>query len=164
MTILKKPFRPACNRLGYAKLTYKACELMTGIKADGKAYEFIKLNFICMGMDRSINQAISINMSPAIDLLDENSHATKVLCAMGMELPKAEETETEIEYDLDGFPMDKIEVGEDGFSVDDDDSNPHAILIEEFLDSCKRKEFLAFVAKNAKGFWDVDVDSLKPLN
>ena len=167
MTIFKKPFRPAKNRQGLSKLTYKNAEVISGVKTDNngneKAYEFIKLNFSCMGMDKSINQALSINLSPNIDLFDTDSYGTKVLSNMGMDLPE-EEIESEIELDEDGFAIDKIEVGEDGFTFDDGDNDGYSALIEDFLKSCQRQEFLAFVTKNSKGFWEVDVDSLKPFN
>ena len=167
MTIFKKPFRPAKNRQGLSKLTYKNAEMISGIKTDNqgneKAYEFIKLNFSCMGMDRSINQALSINLSPNLDVFDTESYGAKVLLNMGLALPEEDEIVAETELDEDGFVMDKIEVSDDGFSAEDSDYDGYSALIEDFLKSCQRQEFLAFVAKNSKGFWEVDVDSLKPF-
>lgn len=148
-------FRPALNKEGFGKLTFLGTSTQSGTKDDGTNWEIFKLNFEVMGAVRGTNQKINIATNYQYS---EDNLLGKALSNMGF-TPNAIEL---IEDDA-GFMVVNTQEDEDGF----ESVNDAVPDIEGFLESCKGQVFTAKLNKptegKRKGYWEIDVDSLKPF-
>lgn len=155
MATFTSAFRPALNREGYAKLTFLGSGSQSGSK-DGKDWEIFKLVFEVQGVVRGTNQKITIVTNYQYS---EDNQLGRALKGMGF-VPEP----LELIQDEDGFDVVDAVQDEDGFEVVDDAQLPD---IEGFLKSCEGRVFIGKVNKivegKRKGFWEVDVDSIKPF-
>jgi hypothetical protein len=79
--------------------------------------------------------------------------------ALGYTLPRPE-----LALDSDGFEVETTgQVDDDGFEIETVDSQALIDELENHLDSARGKTFVGKVGKNQKGFWEIEVESLKPL-
>lgn len=168
-------FAPATNKAGLSKLTFLGLDIKEGYKPqlDKNGNEIIdpetgevkvrhwmlvNLTFDVMGVVRGSNQKISITCS---EKYSPENLLGKTLAAMGY-VPPAIQTE----LDDDGFEVQASELDEDEFEQIDE-SESGADSIEKFLKSCESKYFVAKVSKisegKRKGFWAIDVSTLKPF-
>jgi hypothetical protein len=164
MTHFTTAFTPALNKSGYAKLTFVAIKTLTGKAGDisektgeiyHKDWEITNLLFECHGMVRGTTQTISLKISSKY--APDNGLGI-LLRNMGYVEPTFK-----TELDEDGFEIVAMDEDEDGFSsVDNLD-----LGIDEFIDSCVGKTFIAKVKReiegNNKGKLTIDINSLKPF-
>lgn len=156
-------FRPALNKDGYARLQFIGYEVKKGIsqqtnKETGevvdKPYELFSIIFDVKGVVRGTNQKVSI--TTGLTYSDDNLLG-KTLEALGFK------NEIATELDDEGFEVVAVSQDEDGF----EEIENNELEIESFLDSIKDKIFVAKLNKategKRKGFWEVDVSSLKPF-
>lgn len=174
--MFKQAFEPARNKEGYAKLTFLGLSTRSGespekdgegnvIKnEDGsikmRSWVLNNLEFECQGVVRGFNQKISVTCG---EVYAPDNLLGKTLTAMGFEGGLT----LDLEEDEDGFSVqsfDESSTDDDGFSQIEGDTLANII---SFLDDSKGKVFIAFVSKisegKRKGFWEIDVDSLKPF-
>lgn len=168
-------FQPATNKQGLSKLAFLGVDVKEGDKpltdkngneiiddetgeVKVKHWTLVNLTFEVMGVVRGSSQKVSITCS---EKYSPDNLLGKTLTAMGY-VPPAIATE----LDEDGFEVQATDLDDDEFAqIDACESGIDGI--EEFLKSCEGKHFTAKVGKvtegKRKGFWGIDVDTLKPF-
>ena len=145
-------FQPALNKEGYSKLTFVGSEIKQGIK-DDREWSIFFLNFEVMGKIRGTTQIVGV---PCGFTFDPDNNLGKSLLAMGFKIPEVKTT-----LDADGFEVeDDKDIADDDFQQVD----PPKLDFSKFLESKKSSIYIAKLSKDQKGFWRVDVDTLKSLN
>ena len=164
--MFKTAFTPALNKDGLSKLEFKDYELSqtsyeklnkeTGV-TETIPYESFRLNFDVMGKFLGTNQIISVGCDPSIS---EDNRLGTVLKALGFEFPSIPITD-----DADGFAVadDGSQFDDDGFAVAEVDLTDLSAAITEFLDCSKGSFYVGKVAKNTKGYWTIDPQTIKPM-
>lgn len=168
-------FQPATNKTGLSKLTFLGTDVKEGDKPQldkngneiideetgevkTRHWVIVNLTFDCMGVVRGTSQKVSITCS---EKYSPDNLLGKTLAAMGYVPPTIA-----TELDEDGFEVQATDLDDDEFAqIDASESGIDGI--EEFLKSCENKHFTAKVSKisegKRKGFWGIDVDTLKPF-
>lgn len=151
-------FKPALNKEGYGKLTFLGSSTQSGEKEDGSSWDIFKLTFEVMGAIRGVNQKILVVTNFAYE---EDNLLGKTMRHMGF-IPVLNESVNMIEDDM-GFMVIPVAEDEDGFHTDCEVVPD----IDGFFKKCEGQVYLAKVCKviegKRKGFWEIDVDSLKPF-
>lgn len=151
-------FRPCLNKKGLNKLTFTGFTFRTieSKKQDKEDYDLFSLTFLSHGFVFSVDQDINLLFKPE---LSPDSQLGEMLIAMGFDFPEGEKT-----TDEDGFEVVQLDEDEDGFAVTESvDIESLAMLVELFLKDSIDKKFVAKVAKNKNGFWEIDKSTLAPL-
>ena len=144
-------FQPAINKNGQSKLTFIGTDVKEGEK-DGKPWSMFKFRFLCMGKFHGSDQEITLTTGFQYD---RDNSLGKTLTAMGFEIPIPKTV-----IDDDGFEIVEAEnLDGDGFEV----TEPPKLNIESFLETKINSIYIAKLSKNQKGFWSIDVDTLKPM-
>ncbi len=149
--------KPALNQDGQAKVTFRGWEQVDA-QFDAVTGEQVKRGYVKLMfeiMDTTRKSPIKANVIGGA--LTGNFLTT--LEALGFSLPAPSTT-----IDSDGFTVEVSgEADEDGFETDD--TNPAEVVeaVKVHLDNSSGTQLLAKVAKNKRGYWEIDVDSLKPL-
>lgn len=144
--------KPALNKDGYAKVTFKNVEEGTRTdKTTGEIKEYTKLIFSVMDTSRS--NPLNINLF--MDVLG-TVKADLLLTGLGFEYSQP------LEADEDGFGVESIVADEDGFDVGVS-SDEYIQAVCDFLEEIKDKNYLAKVERNGKGYWELDINTLKPF-
>ena len=145
-------FQPALNKEGYSKLTFVGSEIKQGVK-DDREWSIFFLNFEVMGKIRGTTQIVGV---PCGFTFDPDNNLGKSLLAMGFKIPEVKTT-----LDADGFEVeDDEDIADDDFQQVD----PPKLDFTLFLLSKKDSVYIAKLSKDQKGFWRVDLDTLKSLN
>jgi hypothetical protein len=151
-------FRPALNKEGFSRLTFLGYAIKEGVKKDKdtkeeKAWKLFELKFEVMGAVRGTSKEIGLSTNFQYDA---DNLLGKTLAGMGYEPPALQIVEDE-----EGFGVVAVETDEEGFGVEDEVD----LGIEKFLTEAVGNVYLAKVYKptegNKKGFWQIDVESLK---
>lgn len=109
--------------------------------------------FLTFEVMRKIRRTTQIVGVPCGFTFDPDNNLGKSLLAMGFKIPKVKTT-----LDADGFEVeDDEDIADDDFQQVD----PPKLDFTQFLLS---KKDSVYIAKDQKGFWRVDVDTLKSLN
>lgn len=173
MALIKTSFQPAKivkgENQGLSVLTLEGWELRQGesqekdmttgelkFNDDGtpkmRSWELLLFKFDCIGIYKD---AKTLTVSTGNEL-KEDSSLVKILQALEYHLPVLE-----TEVDENGLETAKLEIDETtgiGYS-----QSPDFDTVEEHLNACIGKKYVAKVEKNSKGFWAIDVDTLKEL-
>ncbi len=145
-------FQPAKNKQGLSKLTFIGTDTKEGVKKDGEPWSMFKINFDCMGKFYGTKQVISITTGFTYD---PDNLLGKTLTAFGFELPEPETVEDE-----EGFEVVKPEnLDDEGFEI----TEAPKLDVIDFLKGKIGTVFVASVVKTDRGFWSIDVDTLKPM-
>lgn len=145
-------FQPALNKKGYSKLTFMGTEIKEGKNKDGESWEMFLIKFDCLGKFHGSSQIVSVSCGFQYD---SDNVLGKTLAAMGYIAP-----EVKTSVDPDGFEI------EDVGDLDDDEflqTETPKLDFTEFFKSQIDKVFTAKLTKSDRGFWSIDVDTLKPL-
>lgn len=150
--------KPALNKDGYAKVTFKGHvkEDATFDKDTGEQTRraFVKLAFEIM--DTTRKQPIKANVVGGA----LTGRFLQTLEALGFYLPTPELTE-----DSDGFAVEGLATVDDsGFELETTDTQALIDELEAHLDSVRGTALLAKVSKSKRGYWEIDVDTLKPIS
>jgi hypothetical protein len=152
-------FRPCLNKQGLNKLTFTSFNFKTfESKKEGKGdYDLFSLCFTSHGFVMGVDQEINCLYKPE---LSPDSLLGEMLLAMGFVFP-----ETATVTDDDGFAVAEIDEDDDGFGVVESvDVEALANAVTDFLEEQKEKKFVAKVAKNKNGFWEIEKATLAPLS
>ncbi|AFZ03008.1 hypothetical protein [Calothrix sp. PCC 6303] len=149
--------KPALNKDGYAKVTFKGYEEIAA-QYDSDTGEEIKRAYVKLAfeiMDTTRKSPIKANIiGGAI-----TGRFQTTLAVLGFELPEAASGE-----DSDGF---RIEIagqeGADGFEIEVIEEEQTLDLLREQLDSAVGVSLIAKVVKNKRGYWEIETDTFKPL-
>lgn len=158
-------FRPAYNKHGQVKLTYKGSEKFTDVKEIISGFtgelkqitcHYVILKFDCMGgLARKSSGQLDIVVSPT---LDDGLKLTEIVYCMGYKGRPFIHQIHDNDYETG------IHIG-DGYNFDETDVCP---TIKSFLKSCEGKHYLATLTKategDRKGYYDIVADSLQPFN
>lgn len=159
---LTAAFRPALNKEGKARITFKTAGEFVGTrKADESEFKTFQFIFEVMSAIRGqAPKLIKVNASFQLDAANPGStRLGQLLVALGFEFSEPELVENE-----DGFQMEgEAELDEDGFAVEEDNLLDLGKRVEEFLPTVEDKVFVGKVKQNEKGYWDIDIASLKPF-
>jgi len=166
MTLFKAPFLPATNNIGHAKLTFVGLDVKTGLtKLERRPYQINNLKFEVMGKVRGTSTFVNITSGTNFDI---ESPFCKALINMGinqkilLDIHLAMFGEVDIVEDSDGFGVEDIPEDSDGFGVvecqDYDFSG-----IEKFCLENNTKAFTGKVFQNDKKFWEIDSETIRPL-
>lgn len=151
MTVFKQAFRPAFNKEGYAKLTFKGQEIRSITRKEtGEVIQLNELTFEVMGAVRGNNQNVKISTGFSYD---RENLLGKTLEAMGWVL------ETKIVTDDEGFDVQEVSEDGDGFEQEE----VQVLDFTPIFQSKVGQEYIAKLTKNDKGYWSVDVSTLKPF-
>ena len=144
-------FQPALNKAGLSKLTFIGTDVLEGEK-DRKLWSMFKFRFLCMGKFHGSDQEITLSTGFQYE---ENNLLGRTLSAMGFKIPNPNTV-----LDNDGFEVVKPEnLDDDGFEV----IKAPKLDVMEFLDTKIDSVYVAKLSKNQKNFWQIDVNTLKPL-
>ena len=144
-------FQPAKNKAGLSKLTFIGTDVLEGEK-DGKPWSMFKFRFLCMGKFHGSDQEISLTTGFQYE---PDNLLGKALAAMGFETPNPNTVE-----DDDGFEVVEPEnLDDDGFDV----TLAPKLDVISFLDTKIDSVYIANLSKNQKGFWSINVDTLRPF-
>ncbi len=144
-------FQPARNKAGLSKLTFVGTDVLEGEK-EGKPWSMFKFRFLCMGKYHGSDLEISLTTGFKYE---PDNLLGLALASMGFESPTANTV-----VDEDGFEVVEPEnLDEDGFEV----TEAPKLDVVGFLETKINSVFVARVSKNQKGFWSIDVNTLKPM-
>ena len=146
-------FEPAVNSEGLVKLTFLRAVWETSKKKeeDGASKEYFKAYFETRGTNLAVSQELGTILDSQYTI---DNKLGRTMTNMGFALPSVE-----LVADEDGFMRMSVKYDEDGFEVKDD---PLPDVVG-FLKSCEGKAYVAKLSKNDKGYWEIDIDSLKPF-
>lgn len=159
---LNAAFRPALNKQGLARITFKTAGEYTGKrKADDSEFKTFQFIFEVMSAIRGQGaKLIKINASFTLDAANPKStRLGQLLEALGFEFEAPELVEDEEGFAMEGAATED----EDGFAVEEDNLAEIGSRIEQFLPTVEEKVFVGKVYQNKLGYWDIDIDSLKPF-
>lgn len=167
MSLFTAPFQPALNTSGEAKLTFIGLEQKTGIAKDsGREYQLNNLKFEVMGKVRGTSTFVNITSGKVFDI---ESHFCKALINMGlkpqvlMDIYQQIMGDVETVEDSDGFEVEDIPEDDDGFGVIDTPELDFSELEKFCLLNCQ-KVFTGKVFQNDKKYWEINAETIKPLN
>jgi hypothetical protein len=148
--------QPALNKQGFAKLTFKGYqEVEAQFDADtGEQTKRAYTKLLFTVMDTTRKSPINANVIGGA----LTGNFLTALTALGFELPTPELAE-----DNDGFSVETMAVDEDGFEIADVDEEGVVANLKAHLTSVIDSNYLAKVAKNKRGYWEIDINSIKPL-
>jgi hypothetical protein len=153
--------KPALNKDGYAKVTFKGHESVEAVvnvdtgEITKRAY--VKLMFDVMDTTRKSPIRVNVVGSGAL-----GGRFLTTLEALGFDL--AEVTGQVLEEDSDGFAVETTRAKDsDGFEIEEPTEDVDELVIN-FLESVVGTSLLAKVTKDKRGYWEIDVDTLKPLS
>lgn len=149
--------KPALNKAGLAKLTYKGFEEVEP-QFDAKTGEQLKRGYTKLMfeiMDTTRKSPIKANVIGGV----LTGYFLKTIEALGFVMPTAQTT-----TDADGFNVELAgALDSDGFETEDTDETELIEALKEHLEEVKGTVLLSKVAKSKKGYWEIDVDSLTPF-
>lgn len=149
--------KPALNKAGLAKLTYKGYEEVEP-QFDAKTGEQLKRGYTKLMfeiMDTTRKSPIKANVIGGV----LTGYFLKTIEALGFVMPTAQTT-----TDADGFNVELAgALDSDGFETEDTDETELIEALKEHLEEVKGTVLLSKVAKSKKGYWEIDVDSLTPF-
>ena len=148
-----KSFVPAINKDGFSKLTFTGYETKEGVsEKTGKEWSMFRIIFRCMGRVRGVDRELAVTTGFTYNA---DNILGKTLSAMGFK-----ESDKALETDEDGFGVESETFADDGFTVDESESQ---LDILGFLDSQVGTVYLGKVFRNEKGYLTIDVETLEPL-
>jgi hypothetical protein len=150
---MKVPAKPALNKDGFARITFKGHSEHEQEKTSSRTGEvyvstYTKLAFEIMDTTRT--KPIRAN----IILGSLNDYAREVLGKLGYQMLTAN-----VEFDSDGFEIVLGELDEDGFEKASETSE--IADIDNFLNALKDTSFLAKLARDEKGYYRIDHTTIK---
>jgi hypothetical protein len=149
--------KPALNKDGYAKVTFKGHvkedALVDSITGEQTRRAFVKLAFEIM--DTTRKSPIKVNVIGGA----LTGKFLTAIEALGYSLKSPTLTE-----DSDGFQVETTETSdEEGFELETVDAQALIDELELHLEAARGSVLLAKVVKSKRGYWEIDVDTLKPL-
>lgn len=144
-------FQSAKNKNGESKLTFIGTDIKEGEK-EGKPWSIFKFRFLCMGKFHGSDQEVGLITGFQYE---PDNVLGRTLNAMGFKTPTPNTV-----FDDDGFEIVEPEnLDDDGFEV----TLAPKLNVIGFLETKVDSLYIAKLAKNQKGFWEIDVDTLRPF-
>jgi hypothetical protein len=146
--------KPALNKAGLTKLTYKGFEEVDP-QFDAKTGEQIKRGYTKLMfeiMDTTRKSPIKANVIGGA----LTGYFLKTIEALGFAMPTT---------DADGFNVELDgALDSDGFETEDTNATELIESLKAHLEKVNGIVLLAKVEKNKRGYWEIDTDSLQPFD